>query len=38
MVRSLSKKKFVENARLLIPDITVDDLIPAKAGVYGRKR
>ncbi|MER2089746.1 MAG: L-2-hydroxyglutarate oxidase [Sporosarcina sp.] len=33
MVRSFSKKKFVENARLLIPDISVDDLIPAEAGV-----
>ena len=33
IVRSISKKKFVENARILIPDISVDDLIPAPAGV-----
>lgn len=33
MVRSVSKHKFVENARTLIPDISADDLIPAPAGV-----
>lgn len=32
-VRSFNKKKFVENAQKLIPDITVDDLIPGPAGV-----
>ena len=33
MVRSVSKKKFVENARRLIPDLEEDDLIPGPAGV-----
>ncbi|WP_172371694.1 L-2-hydroxyglutarate oxidase [Sporosarcina jiandibaonis] len=33
VIRSFNKKLFVENARKLIPDITVDDLIPAPAGV-----
>jgi L-2-hydroxyglutarate oxidase len=33
IVRSLSKKRFVENARILIPDISEDDLISAPAGV-----
>ncbi|MCZ2257383.1 L-2-hydroxyglutarate oxidase [Sporosarcina sp. G11-34] len=33
IIRSFSKKKFVENARNLIPDISEDDLIPAPAGV-----
>lgn len=33
MIRSISKKKFVENARSLIPDLKEDDLIPAPAGV-----
>ena len=33
IIRSLNKKKFVENARMLIPDISIDDLIPAPAGV-----
>ncbi len=33
MVRSYNKRLFVENARELIPNIEVDDLIPAPAGV-----
>jgi len=33
MVRSFSKKQFVENARNLIPDLREDDLIPGPAGV-----
>ena len=33
MVRSLSKKRFVENLRRLLPDISEDDLIAAPAGV-----
>ncbi|MFJ8063994.1 L-2-hydroxyglutarate oxidase [Psychrobacillus sp. NPDC096426] len=33
IVRSVSKKRFVENARILIPDISEDDLIAAPAGV-----
>jgi (S)-2-hydroxyglutarate dehydrogenase len=32
MVRSVSKKKFVENARRLIPDLKEDDLLPGPAG------
>ncbi|MFJ5768808.1 L-2-hydroxyglutarate oxidase [Psychrobacillus sp. NPDC093180] len=31
--RSVSKKRFVENARILIPDISEEDLIAAPAGV-----
>ncbi|MEF7562339.1 L-2-hydroxyglutarate oxidase [Bacillus infantis] len=33
MVRSFSKKKFVENVQQLMPDIQEDDLVPAEAGV-----
>jgi (S)-2-hydroxyglutarate dehydrogenase len=33
MIRSVSKKKFVENARSLIPDLEEDDLIQGPAGV-----
>ena len=33
IVRSFNKKKFVENARKLIPDISINDLIQAPAGV-----
>lgn len=33
MVRSMSKKRFVENLRLLLPGISEDDLISAPAGV-----
>lgn len=33
IIRSVSKNKFVENARILIPNISKGDLIPAPAGV-----
>lgn len=33
MVRSFSKKKFVESVQVLIPDIQADDLVAAEAGV-----
>lgn len=33
MIRSISKKKFVENARRLIPELREEDLISAPAGV-----
>lgn len=33
MVRSFSKKKFVESVQVLMPDIEADDLVAAEAGV-----
>ncbi|MBT2688065.1 L-2-hydroxyglutarate oxidase [Bacillus sp. ISL-47] len=33
MIRSFSKKKFVENAQRLLPELREDDLIPGPAGV-----
>lgn len=33
MVRSVSKKKFVENLQQLIPEIKSEDLVPGPAGV-----
>lgn len=33
IVRSLSKKAFVQNARKMIPELRADDIIPSEAGV-----
>ncbi|REJ12885.1 MAG: L-2-hydroxyglutarate oxidase [Bacillaceae bacterium] len=33
MIRSMSKKKFVENVQKLMPDITEEDLLPGPSGV-----